>query len=272
MTLFRLSRLLPALTVVCVVMLGVRGFDFWQVLQNPEHLPAQNSAPAHTAPSLLGVGFPAQANPAGAPSHADSPTAEHTPKNDKEKEKEQKTTAEPTEKTAEKTTLAPPGSLTGSLAAEGETALRGNEEAIPRSFSPAEVEVLQNLSRRRIELDKREAALNQREALIAAAAQQVDTKVAELQSLKSELKDMLNQVDEQQKQRIASLVKIYETMKPRDAAAVIEKLEMPVALSVLEAMREAKSAPILAAMPPEKASQITVEMSTRTKLPDMPQD
>ena len=58
-----------------------------------------------------------------------------------------------------------------------------------------------------------------------------------------------------------SLVKIYEKMKPKDAAQVFERLEMPVLLKVIERMKEAKTAPILAAMDPGKAKAVTVAIA-----------
>jgi len=60
-------------------------------------------------------------------------------------------------------------------------------------------------------------------------------------------------------------------MKPQEAAAILETLELPVALDILGQMKETKSAPILAKMSPQKASEITVEMSRRSQLPQIPQ-
>ncbi len=41
----------------------------------------------------------------------------------------------------------------------------------------------------------------------------------------------------------AGLVKVYETMKPRDAAAIFNDMDLPVLLQVLDRMKEAKSRP-----------------------------
>ena len=48
-------------------------------------------------------------------------------------------------------------------------------------------------------------------------------------------------------------------MKPRDAAAIFNDLDMPVLLQVLDRMKEAKAAPILAAMQPDRAREATTE-------------
>jgi flagellar motility protein MotE (MotC chaperone) len=67
-----------------------------------------------------------------------------------------------------------------------------------------------------------------------------------------------------------SLVKIYESMKPKDAARIFEALELPILLDVMERMREAKSAPILAAMDPMKAKEVTSSLAERRTIPAPP--
>ena len=67
---------------------------------------------------------------------------------------------------------------------------------------------------------------------------------------------------------LTSLVKIFETMKPKAAAEIFDRLEMPVLVRVVERMREAKSADVLARMDPVKAKQVTAELAKRTGLLD----
>ena len=47
-----------------------------------------------------------------------------------------------------------------------------------------------------------------------------------------------------------------------------EQLDMDILLDVTERMREQKMAPVLAAMDPEKAKSLTVELATRRRLPE----
>jgi flagellar motility protein MotE (MotC chaperone) len=61
-------------------------------------------------------------------------------------------------------------------------------------------------------------------------------------------------------------VKVYEAMKPRDAATIFNDLGMPVLLAVVDRMKETKAAAILAAMTPEKARDVTMQLAqVRTK-------
>ncbi len=54
-----------------------------------------------------------------------------------------------------------------------------------------------------------------------------------------------------------SMVKLYEAMKPKDAATIFNDLSMPVLLPVMDRMKDAKAAAIMAAMSPDKARDVT---------------
>lgn len=56
---------------------------------------------------------------------------------------------------------------------------------------------------------------------------------------------------------------MYENMKPKDAARIFDTLDMDILLSVVEQMRGRKMSPILAAMNPEVAQRLTVELAAR---------
>jgi flagellar motility protein MotE (MotC chaperone) len=135
--------------------------------------------------------------------------------------------------------------------------------------SPAEMEVLKQLSDRRDQLDKRAKELDSREALIKVAEQRVDQKIKEMETLRVQLQSMVNQGSEAQAAQIENLVKIYETMKPDDAARIFEQLDMPVLLGVIQKMKPARTAPILAKMAPEKAKEITTALTKRDQLPQI---
>ena len=139
--------------------------------------------------------------------------------------------------------------------------------ADPFSLTDSEIELLQALSQRRRKLDDRARDVESREALLAAAETRIDEKLEELKRLRSVIEDLVSQYDAEEEAQLQSLVKIYETMKPKDAARIFEQLEMPVLLDVVERMNERKTAPILAEMVPSRAKEVTVELSNRSGLP-----
>ena len=135
------------------------------------------------------------------------------------------------------------------------------------SYTEAEVEVLQNLTARREALAARDAELDMREKLLSVAEKRVDERIAELKKLEAKINALVRQRDEEEEKNLRSLVKVYENMKPKDAARIFEKLELDTLLGVVERMKEAKLAPVLAEMDASRAQQLTVELAKGRQLP-----
>lgn len=156
---------------------------------------------------------------------------------------------------------------TASTDASGADASESNGTRDPFSLTDEEINLLQSLSQRREEIEQRGRALDQREVLLKAAESRIDEKVAELEALRKSIEGLLEEHDEETEAQMKSLVKIYEAMKPKDAARIFEQLDMVVLLDVIERMKERKTAPILAKMDPERAKTITLELAQRKALP-----
>lgn len=131
------------------------------------------------------------------------------------------------------------------------------------SVSDAERAILGDLRRRRAELEAREATLVAREGVLAATEQRLAARVEELVVLQTRLEALETARRQRDEESWRGLVKLYETMKPREAAAIFNDLDRPVLLGVLDRMKEGKAAPILAAMQPERARQITADLARR---------
>ena len=129
----------------------------------------------------------------------------------------------------------------------------GGTAVDPILFSRSEIELLQELSRRRDELDQREQTLVQKEGLLAAAEQRIDKKIAELDTIRSDIEALIKKYNEQEEAEVQRLVKIYEAMKPKDAARMAER----------------RVAPILADMSPKRANELTAEIATRRQMPNL---
>ncbi|MFQ5957909.1 MAG: MotE family protein [Alphaproteobacteria bacterium] len=167
--------------------------------------------------------------------------------------------------------------LLGSVAAQGaEDAAAGDagvaapaERIDVTNISPAEVELLENLAGRREELEARAREIDMREKLLAATERRIDGKIDELKKMQATMEALFEEFDEKEESKIRSLVKIYERMKPKDAARIFNQLDMNVLLEVVERMREVKAAPILAEMESAKAKAITIELARRRPVPNL---
>jgi len=161
------------------------------------------------------------------------------------------------------------------LKAAGEAASAPSRAAAPpppedmdvHAFTASELEVLQSLSKRRDELNLRERKIGEREALLEAAEKEVDHKIAELSKLKGEIEALLGKQQKMEEDRLASLVKIYEGMKPKEAATIFNTLDLNVLLAIMGRMNVRKASPILENMDPERARIVTIRLSEQEKLP-----
>jgi flagellar motility protein MotE (MotC chaperone) len=139
----------------------------------------------------------------------------------------------------------------------------------PPKFSPAEVDLLQDLSKRRNELDQREDEVARREVQLKALEQEINGRIDKLNNIKSQIDELLGKVDAQEEERLKSLVVIYQTMKPTDAARILNQIDLPILLQVLTRMKESKSSPIIGALEPGKAKAVTDALAARPQLPDI---
>ena len=140
-------------------------------------------------------------------------------------------------------------------------------------ISSAERSLLQDLLRRREQLDAREHALEERNAVLEAAEARLQSKIDHMTALQTKLDELDHARKQRQDANWSGLVKVYESMKPRDAAAIFDVLDMHVLLEVLDRMNDRKAAGILAAMQPERArlaTQMLAQMRLRQDVVAVP--
>ena len=130
-------------------------------------------------------------------------------------------------------------------------------------LSPAELQVIQSLGARRGELDAREQGLDTQLALIQAAEAKVDARITTMNSLKADMQALLGQLDDKQQAEVDRLVKVYEVMKPQDAAARFTLLSDDVRLPIAAKMKERALSAIIAKMPPADAKRLTELLAAR---------
>lgn len=127
----------------------------------------------------------------------------------------------------------------------------------------AERALLLDLRARRTVLEAREQAMATREAMQGAAERRMNDRVTQLTALQVRLEQLDETRRERDEANWRGLVKTYETMRPRDAAAILNELDSDVLLQVLDRMKEAKAAFVLAAMQPDRARAATAGLAQR---------
>ncbi len=138
--------------------------------------------------------------------------------------------------------------------------------AIPESCAAPE-EVLSAIATERGLLHEQRAALDERASEIALAEETLSIEMARLAELRGELEGLMTKIDEARQADVARLVALYVNMKPREAATIMNDLDIEVAVTVLGAMPERDAAPVLAAMNVVRAQAISMIILERSKLP-----
>jgi len=132
-----------------------------------------------------------------------------------------------------------------------------------QTVSPSERAILERLQARRQELETRAREIDIRESLLKATEKRVEARVEELKAVESRISTATQQKNEAEAARFKGIITMYEGMKPKDAAKVFDRLEMPVLFEIASQIAPRKMADILGLMAPEAAERLTVEMARR---------
>lgn len=135
--------------------------------------------------------------------------------------------------------------------------------------SNEEMELITQLRERRQELEARETKLDLQEQLLASTEKRINDKIQQLQVLETRIKEHLRIFEKAEDEKLASIVKVYETMKPKDAAPRFEALALQTQVDLVTRMKPTKVAALMGEMTPEKASVLTTELATLAQPPSV---
>lgn len=144
------------------------------------------------------------------------------------------------------------------------------------NISPSERALLERLSERRKELEKRQSEMEMRDTLLKAAEKKLDERLKELKQAEERIVAATQQKEEVELHRLKNLVTMYESMKAKDAAKIFDGLDLKLATEVAKLIQPRRMSDILAQMSPEAAQRLTVELATqapsdpKTKAQDLP--
>jgi flagellar motility protein MotE (MotC chaperone) len=128
-----------------------------------------------------------------------------------------------------------------------------------------EMNVLESLAERRKDLDQRERELQLRENLLRAAQVKLEARIKELKALEARVGTTLKKQDDERNAQQERLVKMYTSMRPKDAARIFNQLAPDVLSELAIAMKPRTMSAILAAMDPGAAPRQTIEMNSNNQ-------
>lgn len=134
------------------------------------------------------------------------------------------------------------------------------ENGAGSNFSSSEIAILQELAERREALDLRSQEIDKRAVQLKVAEDEIDKKLKQLQEYEIKLKKLIDGYNEKERAQLNSLVKVYSSMKPKDAARIFDTFDMDILVAILKEMKPSVSSAILAQMNALKAKAVTTEL------------
>ncbi|MEZ4330226.1 MAG: hypothetical protein R3F35_00590 [Myxococcota bacterium] len=113
--------------------------------------------------------------------------------------------------------------------------------------------ILAEVRARETDLVRRELELSERESAIRELEGMVSERAAELERIRAEVETRILAWSSQGGDRIDQLAGVYSVMPPGEAADLLSKLDLDLAVSVIQRMKKKVSAAVLAAMKPDRA-------------------
>lgn len=123
--------------------------------------------------------------------------------------------------------------------------------------------LIQALTEREAQVAEREKKLEMRLRALSVADEQIEKRLQSLTETEQALRATLSLADEASEKDLLKLTSVYESMKPKDAAALFEQMEPNFAAGFLGRMRPDVAAQVMAGLSPQVAYSISVILAGR---------
>ncbi len=145
----------------------------------------------------------------------------------------------------------------------------------PECPDPAKV-VLRGLEDKKAMIEQQQKSLEEARKALKAYEEQIDEKIKSLAGLKQQIEADLALLEQKKSQKemekeaeyeakIGRLVKMYAGMKPKNAAQIVDQMDLEVAQEIFVRMRETNASEILAFVNSEKAAKISERLAFKRK-------
>ncbi len=148
-----------------------------------------------------------------------------------------------------------------------DTESQENEEVVLEQCEQTPEVVLSIITKERELLDLKENQAMDQLAEVDLAREKLSVERIMLQDLKGELEGLIAEIEAIHNEDVGRLIKLYSSMKPAEAAAIMSEMDIEVTVMVLGSMPETKAAPIIAKMDTIRAQAVSKVIYERSKLP-----
>jgi flagellar motility protein MotE (MotC chaperone) len=126
------------------------------------------------------------------------------------------------------------------------------------------IETIENKNR---ELKKREEELRIKEVRLEALEAKVRKDLERIEKSISESKEQMGLQGEKAKENLAALIKVYSSMKPEEAANLVEAVDEGLALKIVSGMKSKIAGQVLSKLDVQVAKRISEKLAGKSKKP-----
>ena len=128
------------------------------------------------------------------------------------------------------------------------------------------IEIIENKNR---ELKKREEELSIKEVRLEALEAKVRKDLEKIEKSISESKEQIGIQDEKTKKNVEALIKVYSSMKPEEAANLVEAIDEDLALKIVSGMKSKIAGKVLSKLDVKVAKRISETLAGKKMKDDM---
>lgn len=126
------------------------------------------------------------------------------------------------------------------------------------------IEIIENKNR---EIKKKEEELRLKEVRLEALEDKILKDLKKIEKSISESKEQMGAQDAKTKANVNSLIKVYSSMKPEEAASLVEAIDEELALSIVSGMKSKIAGQVLSKLDVKVAKRISEKLAGKKEKP-----
>ncbi len=135
------------------------------------------------------------------------------------------------------------------------------------AVSPETFRMIETIENKNRELKKREEELRLKEVRLEALEAKVRKDLEKIEKSLSESKEQMGAQDEKTKENVEALIKVYSSMKPEEAANLVEAIDEELALKIVSGMKSKIAGQVLSKVDVKVAKRISEKLAGRKEKP-----
>ena len=170
---------------------------------------------------------------------------------------------------------------TGKVRAETETLPLEDQEAKEKekvrlpgqtpAVSPETFRMIEIIENKNREIKKKEEDLRLKEVRLEALEAKILKDLKKIEKSISESKKQMGAQDAKTKANVNSLIKVYSSMKPEEAASLVEAIDEELALSIVSGMKSKIAGQVLSKLDVKVAKRISEKLAGKKEKPAIDQ-